>query len=53
MSLGSSIMNFSFADKLSVMPESTNMEEETASHASDGDKGGDKKPAAQIKVPVA
>ena len=38
-------MNFSYADKLSGMPESTNSEEEAASHASDEDKDGDKKPA--------
>jgi len=38
-------MNFSYADKSSSMPESTNSEEEAASHASDEDKDGDKKPA--------
>ena len=37
---------FSYADKSSVMPESTDSEEEAASNASDGDEDGDKKPAA-------
>ena len=43
---GRIVLFFSYADKLSVMPESTNSEEEAASHASDGDKDSDKKPAA-------
>ena len=36
-------MLFSYADKSFVMPDS---EDETASHASDGDEDGDKKRAA-------
>ena len=43
---GRNVLFFSYADKLSGMPESTNSEEEAASHASDEDKDGDKKPAA-------
>ena len=43
---GRNILFFSYANKLSVMPESTNSEEEAASYASDEDKDGDKKPAA-------
>jgi len=39
-------MNFSYADKSSSMPESTNSEEEAASHPSHEDKHGDKKAAA-------
>ena len=42
---GRNVLFFSHADKLSVMPESTDSEEEAASHASDEDKDGDKKPA--------
>lgn len=37
---------FSYADKSSVMPESTDSKEEAASHAFDGDEDGDKKRAA-------